>query len=349
MYAKLVVGGTDGNLYQCIRDMCRLLTDASPSIAGSLSGSGFSTSSSVVIDATPAGWTYVGSNKSTDTPTIGAGSADATFSTTTYYNWALSAPMADDAAKLKYALFTQSNRTSGTPYPTLFALSGAQSVTSAGVATNEGYRQATATTGIIVNANLNLAAGTVIHLIATPRHITVIQDGKGMMALWETTSTDVHTFYNRPAFITYAHTLSTVASVGNISTTVTPIVGSATSNTIAGTVFNITDPNTGTTYGTYEISQNGIQNLGSLYQVVSSARAMSIDSAGNPKYQISPLFFQLSAIGQATQYITGVVPIYWCKAGLGTTGDTVNIGGDSYTYFHCGAAGAAYSVLMKTS
>jgi hypothetical protein len=53
--------------------------------------------------------------------------------------------------------------------------------------------------------------------------------------------------------------------------------------------------------------------------------------------------------GYPVQYVTGVVPVYWCKAGLGTTGDTVNIGGDYYTYFNCGASGGTFGLLMKTS
>lgn len=350
MYAKLVVGASDANIYQCLRDICRLLTDATPSISD-LSGSGFSTTSSVIVDATPAGWTYVGSNKSTDTPSIGAGAADATFSTTTYHNFCLSAPMAGDSNKLKYAIFTQSfiGASTTTPYRSMFALSGAQSVNSAGVATNEGYRQGNSGTGTsIINANLHVGAGSVIHLIANPRHITVVQEAKGVMAIWETTSTDAHTFYNRPAFISFAHTLTTTVGTGNINTQASPNTTTASANLIAANAFNVTDPNTGTTYGTYEISINGVQNLGSLYQVQASARANSIDSVGSPKYQISPVFFQLHTIGQATQYVSGVVPIYWCKAGLGSTGDNVDISGDTYTYFNSGNSGAAFGLLMKT-
>lgn len=353
MYAKLVVGASDANVIQCIRDMCRLLTDAAPSISD-LSGSGFNTSSSVIVDATPAGWTYVGSSKTTDAAAIGDGATDATIGTTsgTLYNWCLSAPMAGDSAKLKYALFTQAfwGTSATTPYKSMFALTGAQSVTSAGVATNEGFRQASATTGTsIQNSNLHVGAGSIIHLIANARHITVIQEAKGMMALWETTSTDAHTFYNRPAFITYAHALASTAATGSINTTPTPFTGTTNANFICGVAFNVTDPNTGTNYGTYEISLNGNQNLGSLYQVQTSARANSIDSAGSPKYQISPVFCQLHTIGQATQYVSGVVPIYWCKAGLGSTGDTVNISGDSYTYFNSANAGGGFGVLLKTS
>lgn len=350
MYAKLVAGASDANVYQCLRDICRLLTATSPSI-NDLSGSGFSTTSSVILDATPAGWTYVGSNKPTDTPSIGSGAADATISTTTYHNFCLSAPMAGDSNKLKYAIFTQSfiGTSATTPYKSIFSLSGAQSVNSSGVTTNEGYRQGTSTAGTtVVNTNLHVGAGSIIHLIANPRHITVVQEAKGVMAIWETTSTDAHTFYNRPAFISFAHTLTTSVGTGNINTQASPLTGTLNANNIAANAFNVTDPNTGTTYGTYEISVNGLQNLGSLYQVQASARANSIDAAGSPKYQISPVFFQLHTIGQATQYVSGVVPVYWCKAGLGSTGDNVDISGDTYTYFNSGNSGAAFGLLMKT-
>lgn len=351
MYAKLVVGGTDANIYQCLRDICRLCTAATPSISN-LSGFGFNIGSSVILDNTPAGWTYVGSNKATDAPTIGAGSADATYTGgTPFANWCLSAPMAGDSVKLKYAIFTQAyNGTStSTPYRSLFSLSGAQSATSTGVVTNEGYRQSSTNLATaLINANLHAGAGSVIHLIANPRHITVVQESKGVMAIWETSSTDVHAFYNRPAFISFAHTATNIGDTGAISTSAVPTTGSANTSVISSNAFNTTDPNTGTTYGTYDISASRLQNFGSLYQVQLSARANSIDALGNPKYQISPIFFQLGTIGYPTQYITGVVPIYWCRAGLGSTGDTVNIGSDIYTYFNTGNTGAAFGLLMKT-
>jgi hypothetical protein len=352
MYAKLVVGGTDANIIQCMRDICRLCTDAAPSISD-LSGAGFSNTTSAIIDSTPAGWTYVGSNKATDTPNIGSGGSDATIGTTssTLVNLCMSAPMADDPAKLKYAILTQAfwGSSGTTPYKSMFALTGAQSVTSGGVATNEGFRQASGSTGgSILDSNLHVGAGSIIHLIANPRHITIVQETKGIMAVWETTSTEAHTFYNRPAYVTYSHAKAAEAARGSINTTPTPFTGTTNANFICGVVFNTTDPNTGTTYGTYEVSINGVQNLGSLYQVQTSARANSIDSVGNPKYQISPVFFQLNTIGQATQYVSGVVPVYWCKAGLGSTGDNVNISGDSYIYFNAANAGGGFGLLMKT-
>jgi hypothetical protein len=350
MYAKLVVGASDANVYQCIRDMCRLLTSATPSISD-LSGQGFNTSSSAILDDTPAGWTFVGSNKTTDTPTIGAGAADATLSTTTYHNWAVSAPMADDAAKLKYALFTAAfiGISNTTPFKSMFSLSGAESVNSSGVATNEGYRQGNSGTGTtILNANLHVGSGSVIHLIANARHITVVQEAKGMMALWETNTTDVHTFYNKPAFVTYAHPHAAAGSIGTISVSPIPNTGTTSTNIIAGVVFGVTNPNTGTFSGTYDISVSNTQNILNLFQTSLTARANSINASGNPRYQISPVFFQASSIGYPVQYVTGMVPIYWCRAGLGSSGDNVDINGDVYTYFNAANTGGAFGVLLKT-
>jgi hypothetical protein len=350
MYAKLVVGATDANVYQCIRDMCRLLTSESPSISD-LSGSGFSTTSSAIIDNSPAAWTFVGSSKTTDTPSIGAGSADATFSTTTYHNWALSAPMENDNSKLKYALFTQAfiGASTSTPYRSMFSLSGAVSVTSSGVATNEGYRQGSSGTGTtIINANLHTGIGSVIHLIANARHITVIQEAKGLMALWETTVTDVHTFYDKPAFITYAHTNASAASLSTISSVSIPNTGTTNANIIAGVAFGVTNPNNGTFFGTYDLSANGTQNIYNLFQTSLVSRANAVDVSGNPKYQISPVFVHASSIGYPVQYVSGIVPIYWCKAGLGSTGDSVDIGGVTYTYFNTANTGGAFGVLMRT-
>lgn len=351
MYAKLVVGGTDANVYQCIRDMCRLLTSANPSISD-LSGQGFNTSSSAIIDNTPAAWTFVGSNKPSDQPTIGTGAADATFSTTTYHNWALSAPMAGNSSRLKYAIFTQAfiGASTTTPYRSMFSLSGAESVNPVGVAVNEGYRQGNSGTGTtILNANLHVGAGSIIHLVANARHITIVQETKGMMALWETTSTDVHEFYNRPAFVTYAHTNAAAGSLSVVSSVTTPNTGTANANVIAGVAFAVTNPANGTFYGTYDLSVGATHNISNLFQTSLTNRANSIDAAGNPKYQISPVFIHAGSIGYPVQYITGVVPIYWCKAGLGSTGDTVDIGGDTYLYFNAANTGGAYGVLMKTS
>jgi len=355
MYARLTLSAA-ANPLQCIRDIGRLITSANPSISD-LSGQGYSTSLSLIVDATPAGWTYVGSNKTSDQPTIGDGSADATWTAgqTTFYNWAFSAPCADSTKPLKYALFTHNMTTSTASTMNYFSLSGAQSVTSLGVTTNEGYRSytSTATTANFQNPNISSAAATTIHVLATPRYITIIQEARGMVGIWETTSTPIHDRLNIAPFVQYQNMQASNKTTAAPSTVILSVAIPSTTSTVAnvtGTVFNITDVNTSTYYGTADVSGGGTLNWMNLFQYKTNARANTIDSAGNPRYQVSPVFFQMSKLGYPVQFVTGIVPIYWCKAGLGNTGDTVNIGGETYYYFHTGAYGTAtYGVLMKIS
>jgi hypothetical protein len=164
-----------------------------------------------------------------------------------------------------------------------------------------------------------------------------------MHAVWETTTTDATTFYGQAPFIQYEHCPSS-------STTASAVVGASTGATSAfvfADAFNVTDVNTSTNYGAVDITGAGARNLQNLAQTTSGARAMSIDASNNPKYQISPVWYHLHWLGHPAQYVTGVVPIYWCKANLGSTGDSVLIGTDEYTYFNCGST--TYGVLMKTS
>lgn len=344
MYAKLVVGAS-ANLYQCIRDMCRLLTDESPSISD-LSGQGFNTSTSAIIDATPAGWTYVGSSKATDQGAIGSGAADATFSTTTYFNWAVSAPMAGNPSALKYVIFNQSTLANSTPGNQMLSMSGATSVTSDGVATNEGYRVYNSTAATITQNSCHiLPAGAVFHLIANPRHITLIREGRGMSAAWEMTTGEVNTFYNKPlSFCTLSHPVS---SQTGYSAAAAPVLAGAV-QPIGASVFDIVDPNTGTEYGAYS-PLNNLANAHFFVQLTQGARVNTYDASGNPRYQVTPIMVNCTNVGQPLQYVSGVVPVYWCKAGLGATGDTVNVAGVDYTFFNCGAAGTAFGLLMQTS
>jgi len=67
VYAKLVTGSTPIYALNAMRDIGRLITSTAPSTANLLA---FSTTSSYIIDATPAGWTYVGSTNANDRPTI---------------------------------------------------------------------------------------------------------------------------------------------------------------------------------------------------------------------------------------------------------------------------------------
>lgn len=348
MYAKLVLSGATNPL-QCIRDIGRLITSASPSISD-LSGVGYSTSLSSVIDSTPAGWTYDGSNKATDTSAIAAGAADATWTTAALWRWHFSAPMLNNSSRRKRIQIKHT--TNGGPAAATygsFALIGNQfgdATTQVGL----GYHQASATTGAanltnIAAASMRTSSSFTHHVIANPRHVTIIQEGKGMHAVWETTSCDLNERFNTAAYVQYYHATAADTSVNEN-------VGQQTdsANNIGGSVFNMVNLTTNTELPAADVSMVKSRNYGSFFQAVTNARPNSIDALGNPKYQISPIFFQMDEYGWPAQYVSGVSPVYWCRAGIGSSGDTVNIGGDLYTFFNVGAYGtAAYGVLLQTS
>lgn len=343
MYAKLVVGNTTIHPILAMRDIGRLLVSQSPSVSLL---SGFSTTSSIVVDATPAGWSYVGSVADTDRPTIAATGSAIGYTNDTHWNLAFSAPTAENSSILKYAILNLSvrNSTSGNYQ---FALTGAQSVTPQGIATNEGPRGFWAASENVLEG-LNLSsrcqAGDVIHLIATPRHITIINEAEGLSAVWETSNTDPHRFFNTAPFIQYNHCTSSIFTRQPI---LAPTLYAVTqNNAIMTAVFGITDVNTGIFYGTYDVTQALTVNTGYFAQVSSTYRQNSINPAGLPKYQISPVFYQVGNLGYPTQYVSGVVPIFWTNSGLGSTGDNVDISGDTYTYFN---AGPGFGVVMKTN
>jgi len=348
MYAKLVVGASNILSMQAIRDIARLCTSSSPST--SLLG-GFSTASSVIIDSTPAGWTYVGSNNASDRPTIAAVGATGYAANDTQCNLVISAPCVEGTA-LKYASLNLSHLSSANASSNnTFNLTGAVSATSLGVLTNEGprYSTTTATTATHTNnTSILTTAGTVIHLIATPRFITIISEGRGMQAIWETSMSDVNRFYGRAPFIQHCH------SVSSIFTSAAIVVPTATTTAIAQTVcsaaFGVTDVNTGTFYGTYDTSgvtsNLATLNIGSLNQTNASLRKNSITATGSPCYQVTPIFLQLGALGHPIQTVSGTTPAYWTNGAIGTTGDTLVVNGESYTYFNCGTG---FGLALQTS
>lgn len=342
MYAKLVVGNTTIHPILAMRDIGRLITSEEPSISLL---SGFSTASSVIIDDTPAGWTYVGSAASTDRPSIADTSQPIGYTNDTHWNLAFSAPTLEEPTILKYALLNLVWRnTSNTNY--VFALTGAESVSEEGVAVNEGPRgifAAAETLNEGATISMKCAAGDIIHLIANPRHITIINENKGMSAVWETSNTEPHTFFQKAPVIQYSHANSSIFTREPI---VTPTTFTTTRTTsILDAAFGITDVNTGVFYGTYDVTQNLAANTAYLAQDIATYRTNSINANGLPRYQISPVFYQVGNLGYPTQYVSGVVPIFWTSPTLGTTGDNVDVSGDTYTYFNCGTG---FGVIMKT-
>lgn len=342
MYAKLVVGGTAISAVAAIRDIGRLLVATSGNVTTSLLST-FSTSSSVILDATPAGWTYVGSTNSQDRPTIGVVGTTYTQTASSPNNLCFSAPCLEGDT-LKYIALTVGYTTSTTD--NYIALTGAVSATSLGVLTNEGPRSFSGGVTNSTTANLiSMAAGTILHVIATQRGCTIIIENAGLVAVWESTMSDVNRFYNTAPFIQYAHPVS---SYVNFNLNVAPASNLSSTNAFA-TAFAVTDVNTGTYYGTYDISNTSSttpkSNIYFLCQNDITSRKNSIDSVGNPRYQITPVLYSNYLLGHPIQYVTGVVSIYWTKPSLGNTGDTVMIGTEPYTYFNCGTG---FSVIMKT-
>ena len=71
----------------------------------------------------------------------------------------------------------------------------------------------------------------------------------------------------------------------------------------------------------------------------------SLSAAGASVYTIEPVYFNVSKHGYPTQFVTGIVPVYYCSPNMGNSGDTVNVNGDTYTFFNASITG----LLMKTS
>jgi hypothetical protein len=348
MYAKLVVGASNILAMRAMRDIARLCTSSDPTT--SLLG-GFSAASSVIIDNTPAGWTYVGSNNASDRPTIAAVGVTGYAANDTQCNLVMSAPCIEGSV-LKYASLNLSHLSSvNATSNNTFNLTGAVSATALGVLTNEGPRYSSATTTTATNTNntsVLTTAGTVIHVIATPRFITIVSEGRGMQSVWEASMSDVNRFYNTAPFIQHCH------SVSSIFTSAAIVVPTATTSAITQTVcsaaFGVTDVNTGTFYGTYDTSgvtnSFATLNIGSLNQINASLRKNSITLIGSPCYQVTPIFFQLGALGHPIQTVSGVTPAYWTSGNIGTTGDTLEINGDLYNYFNCGTG---FGLALKTN
>ena len=342
MYAKLVVGNSLINAQRCMRDIGRLITSATPSVSLL---EAYSQSSSVVIDATPAGWTYVGSNFAGDRPTIAAAAAAVNTTNSVFPNYAFSAPCI--AGQTKFCILTTTHAVATVEANVNFGvLTSCTSVTSSGVVTNEGGRLFnTATDGEgeqLLNSIQLGEIGKIIHLIASPRHITLIEENRGLHAIWEASNTDLNTFYNQAPVVQYHH-----ADTSNVlqNTVITPTSKTITSTTsILINSFGITNPNTGTYTGVVDPTAGLTTNVGFLARTVASGLLTGIDASGLPKYNILPIIMSNDRFGYPTQYISGVVPVYFCGTGIGTTGDTVDVNGDTYYFFN---SGAGYGLLMK--
>ena len=390
MYAKLVVGATALVPFKAMRDIARLITSASPSTSLL---EAFSTSASSIVDATPAGWTYVGSNFATDAGGIPAVGAGTTPTNGTYYNLCFSAPINNYPALLKYCALTVTYSVIGAATTTGgFTLTGAQSFSSAGVATNEGIRWGTNNaTAIEASGSIDFyfkpAANSIFHVIANQRHITIIKQSQGIMAIWESSMTDVDIYYNQAPYIQVWHpttnghlermptgysTFNVALNVPKLGTTVATMSGGGDPPGQAHIGFNITDPNTVTTYGVFDITDwgaNGVltgyplgsgtaytqagfpdayrmrRNTRSLAISSNTAFSSTISSTGAKRYAVAPIYYCNDQIGYPTQFVSGITPVYYTASGIGNTGDTIAINGVNYTYFD---TGYAYGILALT-
>lgn len=343
MYAKLVVGASNLSAYRAMRDIGRLLVSSTPSVSLL---EAYSSTSSIVIDNTPSGWSYVGSNFAGDQPTIAAAGAAINTTNGVFPNLAFSAPCLDGTTK--YAILNANHFVAaGATYG---VLTGAQSVSALGVCVNEGARSYTTSTADTQSErdpqSLRIGiAGVTIHVIANERHITLIEEGRGVMAVWEMSSTSLNQFYGVAPFVQYSHANTANFLVAGI---IVPTgISTASSATIMHTCFGITNPNTGVTYGTFDPTQSSASiaysNVG-YFTRVKTGLQNGINESGLPRYNILPVILSNDLHGYPSQYISGVVPVYFCGAGIGSTGDTVDVNGDTYYFFN---TGTGFGLLMK--
>ena len=271
MYAKLVVGNAQINVIMAMRDIGRLITSNTPNLS---LVSAFNTSSSVIIDDTPAGWSYAGSTNAADQPTIAATSTTVSMAANGQYNLCFSAPMLYDSSLLKYVALT--NNCTLLAYNsanTGFNLTGARNATSAGILTNEGPRYFTTNTVLsrLAPSAFTVDAGVVLHVVANPQHITIINENVGMAAVWETTPTDVQTFYGWPAFVQYSHYNSSILNQTEIYAPNSINPASTLTTSWSASSFAVTNPNSGTFYGVYDVSQlNKLNIFSSLYFLITN-------------------------------------------------------------------------------
>ena len=348
MYAKLVMASTPTRFNDMCRDIVRLVTSNSPS-KSLLSSNTWNVTASTIVDSTPAGWTYVGSNFGDGTLSgVNTDGGDIATSAPYFgtYNWVVKAPCANpNESKEKFAVVYSmyTNNDYGTAPTRWFTMGQAQSSTSGGVLTNEAYRRfgyaANGGTIYLNNPGFN-SAGT-YHLIANARHITLIKENEGILAVWEHSMTDLHTRYNIVPQIMYMWKYAGIASEPDWAAGA-GFVNSNTGGTNGAWLTNITHVGTGVNYGSINLggsvatfASNGVAQP---HLWPNANKATTISSTGATRQLVSPVMFQNFAYGYPTMYVSGVVPIYFCKGGIGAAGDSVSVNGVDYIYIPVNAA-----------
>jgi hypothetical protein len=358
MYAKLVysagltsVGNTRFSAGNMIRDIVRLCTSASPNVNNLVA---FSNTSSVVVNTTPAGWTFLYSDF--DGATLANANTDANSTPTGTNNyWAMTAPcLGPGANTIKYAKLTTTYRANinlGTGSSLGFSMTSASSISNTGTIIGEGFRvyQTVGTSGPTgTSASFELSGNGTYHLVATERHITIIKETVGVHAVWEHTISDYHTFYNITPVIHFVFkgtgfTYALAGTIGTDVTTTAPLAApsSETINYIK-CLHNITDVNTGTNYSALQLGRGQSQPY--LSRNSDFTNMKTIATNGLARNLVVPIMYQLVRYGVPTCFVTDICDMYWTGGGLGTTGDTFNINGVVYTYFDCGTMGLAINV-----
>jgi hypothetical protein len=285
--------------------------------------------------------------------------------------YGMSAPCLDGTTK--YCVLNTINQIAGYVNQNI-QLTGASAFNGTGTATNQGPMFYNASSSDTENEQLNCSlrvglANRVVHLIANPRHITIIDQDRGMSAIWEMSSTDLNARYNTAPFVQYCHADTTIPQRASNTSTITytpqPFT-TAQGGSWLHACFGLTDPNTSSYYGVYDpcntsnpnpgypttnatflcksygisaVQGNGISTGTGLTLTPARAVRPGVNATGLPKYNIQPVLLANDRIGWPTQYITGVVPVYFGPGEAGTSGDTTEINGETYYYFPCGAWG----------
>lgn len=382
MYAKLVAGSRiQPGL--AIRDIARLLVSQNPSTANL---EGFSQATSVIIDNTPAGWTYVVGSQlnivnnsvinvqyttaNTNGPDLGQG-----VSGNNVEQHVVTANSLSPMSIAKYACLTTAqlanDTSSGIWSNSAFYLTAATNANSTtGVVTNETFR-VYGQSGANNSVGFGTTAGT-YHLVANKQHITLIREdtANGMVqAHWETSQTEYHQFYQMPPVISYCYghgrylnMMPTYPANANATVLNSGPTRATSSNFGApsGSVYwdmyasliNYTYPVTGTNYGicsmTFEpVNQSTFvtpylfidQSLNSMSTrentgITPSSRPTTVSASGLTRQMVNPILFSAFHLGIPVTFVTGIVPIYMLKGGVGTTGDTVTINNINYVYFN---------------
>jgi hypothetical protein len=362
MYAKLVTS-TAITPAAAMRDIVRLLTSSSPNVANL---EGFSQTSSVIVDSTPAGWTYVVGTEcylANSAPiqirftsaNVGGPPIGASVNTANVIEQhTISAPCLDPlSGVLKYAVLTSHNNcastafgtTTGSPVYYLTACSNAN--TSTGVLTNESYRTYynSVSGGNISGSGpdiLTTITGQTVHLISTARHVTLVHNQRGVRAVWETSQSEADVFYNAAPLLTYGYSNTVTAGSASYAGNSGPTSTSAGA-TFNAQVINFTRPSTGVNIGVLGVSAQNpflyIHQQGATIGA-NTVRDTGLSSTGLTRHFVTPIFFHSMDIGIPIKFITGVVPIYMMKGGTGSTGDTVTINGVDHLYIDSHASPA---------